>query len=697
MPDLMLLELPVPTERPPEAAPRSPSSRELAALLDEGPEAWREEASIELRFDEPAISSRPALVLPLPAELPVRAAAIADDDAVLALEAPSGVALDAAASSSTVDGTPSLDGPPTRAPTPTTFGEERVPTRLVGSPTRRAHDGRYGGYALVRELVRAPGALLAEGRDTIGAPWLLQLVRTRAVADDAERLARQHLEHVVAARTAELLDEPALGLRAHGVVDEVDGTRTLYWVLPWHPRAPRLAADFTPRLGLEAVVRAGVVLARRLVERHARQRTEPLLSASLLVLGEGAPALLGFPVLVPPVAAADGMLSPLLAPEERLHAQPTVSGDLWRLGEVLRRLMEGCGPAGDALTPLVTSLSEPDPRRRPPRASQVLAELESLVATLDGGARTTQLSALDPTSLSALFLAATADSTKVEAARVPSGRATVLLVPDDAAAHAEAPHPAAELGIELRLEAPGEVLEAQVEPSGARAPTTPSGADGPVAVQPTSSQLELEIALGLAASALAEEPVRAPSVFVQTGPRPLPASAASMALAPFAVDLPSDTVCEVATRLRSPDADDALARTVVRARSRPVIERVTGEVQAPSGAPPRGAVLDRTRARSPAPELEAARPVVVGVPVATEPSGEGDADDTQRISVRAVRGARRSAVVVRVEIPREPKRDDDLQETIAAALGSRAYSGLLVVTALVALLLGVVLGVAWPG
>lgn len=668
MPDLMLLELPGSPERPPEAAPRSPSSRELAALLDEGPEAWREEASIELRFDEPAVPSRPALVLPLPVELPVRAAAIDDHDAVLALEAPSGVVLEAA--------------------------EERVPTRLVGSPTRRAHDGRYGGYALVRELVRAPGAHLAEGRDTIGAPWLLQLVRTRAVADDAERLARQHLEHVVAARTAELLDEPALGLRAHGVVDEADGTRTLYWVLPWHPRAPRLAADFTPRLGLEAVVRAGVSLARRLVERHARQRTEPLLSASLLALGEGAPALLGFPVLVPPVAAADGMLPPLLAPEERLHAQPTVSGDLWRLGEVLRRLMEGCGPAGDALTPLVTSLSEPDPRRRTPRASQVLAELESLVATLDGGARTTQLSALDPTSLSALFLAATADSTKVEAASVPSGRTTVLLAPDHAAAAAEGPRAAAEQGIELCLDvAGGESREA----SGVRAPAIPSGADEGVDGQPSSSQLELEIALGLAASALVEEPVRAPSVFVQIGPRPVPASAASMALAPFAVDLPSDTVCEVATRLRSPDAEDALARTVVRARSRPVIERVIGEVQAPSGMPTRGPVLDRTRARPPAPELEAARPVVVGAPLDPSDERDGDADDTQRISVRAVRGAHRSAVVVRVEIPREPKREDDLQETITAALGSRAYSGLLVVTALVALLLGVVLGVAWPG
>lgn len=694
MPDLMLLELPGSPERPPEAAPRSPSSRELAALLDEGPEAWREEASIELRFDEPAVPSRPALVLPLPVELPVRAAAIDDHDAVVALDVPSVGTLEAAVASSVDEGAalaPALEGPPMRATTPTTFGEERVPTRLVGSPTRRAHDGRYGGYALVRELVRAPGALLAEGRDTIGAPWLLQLVRTRAVADDAERLARQHLEHVVAARTAELLDEPALGLRAHGVVDEADGTRTLYWVLPWHPRAPRLAADFTPRLGLDAVVRAGVVLARRLVERHARQRTEPLLSASLLALGDGAPALLGFPVLVPPVAAADGMLPPLLAPEERLHAQPTVSGDLWRLGEVLRRLMEGCGPAGDALTPLVTSLSEPDPRRRTPRASQVLAELESLVSTLDGGARTTQLSALDPTSLSALFLAATADSTKVEAAHVPAGRATVLLAPDDAAP-AEAPRPAAELGIELRLDEPAG--EAAVAPSDAGAPVTSPREAAPES-QPSSSQLELEIALGLAASALVEEPVRAPSVFVQTGPRPVPASAASMALAPFAVDLPSDTVCEVATRLRSPDAEDALARTVVRARSRPVIERVTGEVQAPSGMPTRGPVLDRTRARPPAPELEAARPVVVGAPL--EPSSEGDADDTQRISVRAVRGAHRSAVVVRVEIPREPKREDDLQETIAAALGSRAYSGLLVVTALVALLLGVVLGVAWPG
>lgn len=545
--------------------------------------------------------------------------------------------------------------------------EARMPTRLVEAPPRaKPHDGRYGGHTLVRELVRAPGAVLAEGRDAIGVPWLLQLVRTRPVADDAERLARQHLEHVIAARTAELLDEPALGLRAHGVVDEADGSRTLFWVLPWHPRAPRLAADFAPRPARETVVRVGVVLARRLVERHARGRTEPLLSAALLSFGDGAttPVLLGFPVLVPPVAMADVMVPPLLAPEERLYAQATASGDLWRLGEVLRRLVDACGDEAQALEPLVARLGEAEPGRRFPRASQVLAELEALGAPRDQGAGTTQFSALDPGALSALLLSATADSTTLEAASAlePSSGSVVVRAPDEAATMLADP----------RNQARADVARTLAQ-AAARA----------------SQQLELEVALGLASDD-APGPTRA---------EPPPPSAASIALAPFAVELAlqgGDTICEVPTRLRL--ADDAtdpdrtgLLRTLVRTRPRPAIERASTERSALDRSldrvrfePP---VLDRTRAR---PDAPIPRPSVTAAPTSEE---------TVRIAVVP----RPSAVVLRTELRVElgapaPAEPADEADAFAHHLRStRRYAAILTVTALLALGLGVVLGIATAG
>lgn len=550
--------------------------------------------------------------------------------------------------------------------------EARVPTRLVDGPVRsKPHDGRYAGYELVRELVRAPGAVLAEGRDAIGVPWLLQLVRTRAVGDEAERLARQHLEHVVAARTAELLDEPALGLRAHGVVDEPDGTRTMFWVLPWHPRAPRLAADFAPRPSLDTVVRAGQVLARRLVTRHARGRLEPLMSASLLSSGDETieAALLGFPVLVPPVAAADTMIPPMLAPEERLHAQPTMTGDLWRLGEVLRKLVESCGEPTAALEPLIAQLSEPDPSRRTPRASQVLAELDALSAGRSGdGAGTTQFSALDPGALSALLLTATADSTKVQATELPEADQSVVLSTPDAQAILDAPPP-----------------------------------------PPSSTQLELEAALGLAVETLNATPSPAPARPASPPAAPPAPSAASMALAPFAVDLSAqggDTVCEVPTVLRLDDPEDEqpLLRTIVRTRSRPVVERASGNARAP--------VLDRTRTT---PEPQIARPSVFA------------SEETVRITV-----PRQSAVVVRTEVrvevgtPEEPPREDSVvrgwfekargadpgrdadpvgdadtlpgkRRILARTLRSTPrFALVLTATAILALALGVALGVAIP-
>ncbi|MFO0723814.1 MAG: hypothetical protein U1E65_08540 [Myxococcota bacterium] len=285
--------------------------------------------------------------------------------------------------------------------------EEPPLTKLVERKLRPAIEGRYGAFRWIRQLVAAPGVVLAEGTDQRGDPVLLQIVRTRLVADEAERLRRLHLERVIAARTAGLLEE---GVIAHGVEVEPDGARALYWVLPWSERYLELARPERPDLGL--IVRAGMVLATRLVSRHVRGRTEPLLSEKLLLLGDvrdGA-LLVGLPVFVPPEWLAEDMAAPALAPEERVRVQLEPSGDLWRLGRALRSLMEQGRIIHAPLEKLVASLELSDRAQRTPRASQVLAELESIAADLDGSTRagpTALFSAMDPSQLSALLLDAT--------------------------------------------------------------------------------------------------------------------------------------------------------------------------------------------------------------------------------------------------------------------------------------------------
>jgi len=286
--------------------------------------------------------------------------------------------------------------------------EVRVPTRLVERPI--SIDGSYGGFFFVRELVRAPGVILAEAHDTMGLPWLLQIVRMPKALDGTERLAQQHLERIIGLRTAELLDEPGLGLAAHGAVDELDGPRAIYWVLPWHPRAAELGQKARP--SLDTVLAAGIALARRLRHRHERGRCDPLLSAAAVVINETVPALLGFPVLVPSIAYAPDMVAPLLAPEEVLSGQPRQSGDLWRLGMVLRAWVEG-----DALASLLDCLLEADPERRIARASQIEAELESIGSRRGMTDSTATFAAMDPTALSELLLEATADPTTCDTAQ----------------------------------------------------------------------------------------------------------------------------------------------------------------------------------------------------------------------------------------------------------------------------------------
>src|SRR5207253_1570417 len=78
---------------------------------------------------------------------------------------------------------------------------------------------RVGPYEVVRELLRAPGALLAEARDQSGQPRLLQLARFRGALTDDDREKRQKQEKVVAQLTAELIGDSDIVVHAHGGAD----------------------------------------------------------------------------------------------------------------------------------------------------------------------------------------------------------------------------------------------------------------------------------------------------------------------------------------------------------------------------------------------------------------------------------------------------------------------------------------------
>lgn len=197
----------------------------------------------------------------------------------------------------------------------------------VALPRTRAE--RIGPYVVVRELARAPGARFVEADGPGDARVLLQVVRLRAPADEADRVARQRYERALGARTAALFDEPELEIRAQGGADLGDGTRWIYWARAWSGAPVELSA--LDDAELLAAVRA---LGERLVRRHARGRAEPLLSAQTLWRSaDGRVSVAGVPVGVDAQWMAPTEDAPLRAPGEAADATP--SGDLWRMARVV--------------------------------------------------------------------------------------------------------------------------------------------------------------------------------------------------------------------------------------------------------------------------------------------------------------------------------------------------------------------------
>lgn len=319
----------------------------------------------------------------------------------------------------------------------TPLPEIRIPTRLVQrSPVSgRTQEARIiapgvlplvrvGPYDVVRGLVRAPSAWMAEARGPNGEAVLLQLAHLRPVHGKVDLLHRQHLERALAQATAELFSEAEFAIMAHGGADRDDGSRVLFWALPWRPDAERLTNAALYVEGPAHLVKIGIALAQRLARRHGLGRLEPLLSEALVLVEPEGAELCGVPVQVPPAWLSPDTPNARLAPEETANEDVTKVGDVWRLGQTLMALASSFDAMPHALVQLLERMTATDPRLRPPRITEVLVELESIHHDLDRGlelvrleaAGTSTFSALEPEELGQLLVRCLGDSTKVDSA-----------------------------------------------------------------------------------------------------------------------------------------------------------------------------------------------------------------------------------------------------------------------------------------
>lgn len=266
--------------------------------------------------------------------------------------------------------------------------ESRIPTRLIDRSALLGHRGevriiengvpalfRAGPYDVLRGVVRAPGAWLVEARGPNGEAVLLQLAH---LADDVD----PREEARIAKATAALFVDSELPILAHGGAEREDGSRILFWAMPWRTDVDRLT---NPGMYVEDVghlLRIAVALTTRLATRHILGGFEPLLSEHTVIVHSDGAEIVGVPVGIAPHHLAHEMPAPRLAPEELPEGPASKLGDLWRLGHALIALAPGFDRLPDSFRGLLQRLGTADPDRRPARATEVLAELEAIHAQL---------------------------------------------------------------------------------------------------------------------------------------------------------------------------------------------------------------------------------------------------------------------------------------------------------------------------
>ncbi len=250
----------------------------------------------------------------------------------------------------------------------------------VGSPQEAGTAAlfRVGSYEVVNGLTRAPGAWLLEAVGPDREPALLQVVHCRKAARG------EGIEERIARRTTELLGRDGLAVMAHGSVPRADGSRLIFWALPWPFEGERVAHAPQRIESLVHLITMGLALARRMKERHARQAYDPLLSHHVVLVRSQRIEVLGVPLSVPPVHLAENMIPPPLAPEESATLLASESGDLWRLGQTLRGLSTGFGALPSGWKQLIDRLIQPSPVHRPSGAEPVIEAFTELKRELDG-------------------------------------------------------------------------------------------------------------------------------------------------------------------------------------------------------------------------------------------------------------------------------------------------------------------------
>lgn len=274
-------------------------------------------------------------------------------------------------------------------------------------------NGFVGAYTLVRELARAPGAWLHEGKNGDEQPVLIQIAGLKAAPSEAERIERSHYEHALTSATKALLDDPACEIVSHGAADEIGGRRILFWVLNW---PAKFGASLGSWLDLAAVALA---IARRIDQRHKLGSCLPQLSEhSILVAADRTQSkVLGAPIFISSEWLCHRTIPTRFAPEEAISRRPSALGDLWRLGQALRTMGATFDDLPAPFEALLEKLEAIDPKKRPSRASEVIVELENLLAQdlpVVSSNTTVSFGALAPERFEALLVESSGDSTRVE-------------------------------------------------------------------------------------------------------------------------------------------------------------------------------------------------------------------------------------------------------------------------------------------